>query len=76
MDLIVVGVRSVDFDLERRDFLGENGLDELGDVFCLVDFRLVRTQQTKQWVITHLNFAGVDNRRMPRCGIGACEMDG
>lgn len=52
MDLIVVGVRSVDFDLERRDCLGEDGFDELGDVF-------------------RLDFAGVDNRRVSRCGIGA-----
>jgi hypothetical protein len=28
----------------------------------------------KQCVITHLDFAGVDNRRVPCCGIGACEM--
>lgn len=28
----------------------------------------------KQWVLTHLDFAGVDNRRVSRCGIGAYRM--
>ena len=30
----------------------------------------------KKRAITHLDFACVDNRRVPRCGIGACEMGG
>jgi len=44
LDLIVVGVRGVDFDLERCGLLGENGFDELGDVFHLVGFMLMRSQ--------------------------------
>ena len=76
MDLIVVGVRSVDFDLERCEFLGENGFDKLNDVFRLVDFMLMASQSMKKWPITHLDFACVDNRRVPRCGIGACKMEG